>query len=110
METIKIAVQGEELEVINVELTAEEVRGLYVLRKEQIVKIAELEKKLDSTEKSKKYADDRDTESRNELSQANTLLTALGIAEKTNEENDYQRKALTVSTRIALYIASVKTI
>lgn len=105
MNTITITVAGEEFESLNIELTAEEVLALYKLRKEQTQRLVELEKKLKDTEQSLKYASDGRSEVQNELAQANTLLSALGVAEKTSEEESYYRKPLTVTTRIALYIA-----
>lgn len=108
MNTIVITVPGEELENLNVELTSEEVSALYKLRKDNSVKIAELEKKLADKEQTLKWASEARTTAENELAQAHTLLTALGVSEKTNEEESYSRKTLTVTTRIALYIAQVK--
>jgi hypothetical protein len=108
MTTITITVSGEELENLNIELTTEEVTALYKLRKEQAVKVADLEKKLASAELSLTHAQDSRNEANNELAQAHTLLSALGVAEKTNEEESYYRKNLTVTTRIALYIAVSK--
>jgi chromosome segregation ATPase len=108
MTTIIITVPGEELENLSIELTSEEVTALYKLRKDNAVRVAELEKKLKDAETNLKYAQDGRTEAQNELSQANTLLSALGIAEKTNEEESYYRKPLPVVARIALYIANVK--
>lgn len=105
MESITIQVEGEELEQINVELSKEEVSAIYKQRKEQAKKLIELEKKLSDAEKSKKYSDDNLSVAKNELDQAHTLLTALGIQDKTNHEESYYRKDLNVSTRIALYIA-----
>jgi hypothetical protein len=106
MQTIIITVAGEELESLNLELTAEEVTALYKLRKEQTAKVAELEKKLTDLEKSKKYTEEKLSSATDEIQQANTLLTALGIQEKTGEEEAYYRKVLNISTRIALYIAT----
>jgi uncharacterized coiled-coil protein SlyX len=108
MNTITITVAGEELENLNIELTSEEVAALYKLRKENAVRVADLEKKLSAQGDSIKYANESRAEAQNELSQAHTLLSALGIAEKTNEEESYYRKPLSVSTRIALYIAHNK--
>lgn len=110
MNTITIQVSGEELETLNVELTAEEVAALYKLRKENAVKLAELEKKLDEVTKQKEYSQKREETAQAEICEANTLLTALGIADKTNHEESYYRKDLKVATRIALYIASVRTV
>lgn len=108
MNTITITVAGEELENLNIELTSEEVVALYKLRKENAVRVADLEKKLSAQGDTLKYAIESRAEAQNELSQAHTLLSALGIAEKTNEEESYYRKPLSVSTRIALYIAHTK--
>jgi len=106
MQTITIAVPGDEYETINVELTGEEVLSLYKLRKEQAVKIVDLEKKLKDSEQTMGYLRGQDTEKGAELAQAHGLLTALGIAEKTEHEESYHRKPMTVSTRIALYIST----
>lgn len=109
MNTITITVAGEELENLNIELTSEEVAALYKLRKENSIRVSELEKKLTEKENSLKYATEGRAEAQNELSQAHTLLSALGIIEKTNEDESYYRKPLSVSTRIALYIAHAKS-
>lgn len=106
MSSIVIAVQSEEYETINVELSEEEVRSLYLLRKENATKITELQKSLDSASLNKKYAEESRDEARNELIQGHTLLTALGVPLKTNEEEVYYRKDLMITTRIALYIAA----
>lgn len=105
MESIVITVSGEELEQVNVELTKEEVCAIYLQRKEQVRKIAELEKKLADAETVHKYTKGKLDAASEELDQANTLLTALGIQEKTDHEEIYYRKNLQVATRIALYIA-----
>lgn len=110
MNTITIQVSGEELETLNVELTSEEVAALYKLRKENAVKIAELEKKLKQETDMKNNYSNLITEAQSEIGEANTLLTALGVADKTNHEESYYRKDLKVATRIALYIATVRTV
>jgi len=110
MNTITIQVFGEELETLNAELTSEEVAALYKLRKENAVKIAELEKKLKQETDLKNTYSDRLTDVQSEIGEANTLLTALGVADKTNHEESYYRKDLKVATRIALYIATVRTV
>lgn len=106
MSSIVIAVQSEEYETINVELTEEEVRSLYMLRKENASKIAELIKDLESAKSNRKYAEDSRDKYNDELIQGHTLLTALGVPVKTNEEEVYYRKDLMITTRIALYIAN----
>ena len=108
MDSIKIDVEGTDLEIITIELGKEEVVALYKQRKELNTKLAELQKELESLKSGKKYAEDRRDEYNEELSQANTLLSALGVQEKTNEEEAYYRKPLKVATRIALYIASLR--
>lgn len=106
MSTITIVVPGEELENLSIELSTEEVTALYRLRKEQTMKIVELEKKFSDSERYKKHTEEKLADANSELQQANTLLTALGIQEKTAEEEAYYRKPLQVATRIALYIAA----
>ena len=106
MNTITITVPGEELENLSIELSTEEVTALYKLRKEQTMKIAELEKKITDAGNTKKYTEEKLADANSELQQAHTLLTALGIQEKTAEEEAYYRKTLQIATRIALYIAA----
>jgi len=105
MSSITIVVSGTEYETVQMELSSAQVVDLYNLRKTQAVKITELEKKIKDTELSLKYSQEAKTKAEEELQQAHALMTALGIIEKTNEEETYYRKALTLSTRIALYLA-----
>lgn len=105
---IKIEVEGTELESITIELSKEEVSAMYKQRKELNAKVSELQKEVESVKSNKKYTEDRNAELSNELSEANTLLTALGVQEKTSEEESYYRKQLKIATRIALYIANSK--
>ena len=60
MSSITSTVQSEEYETVNVELTEEEVRSLYLLRKENATKIALLQNNLDSANSSEKYAEDEE--------------------------------------------------
>lgn len=108
METITISVAGEELEVISIELSTEEVRALYNARKELTKKVEELTKELDSSKKNHEYARINLVEATAELGEGHTLLTALGIKDKTDHEESYYRKDLKIATRIALYIAANK--
>jgi len=105
MSSITIVVSGTEYETVQMELSSDQVVDLYNLRKTQAVKITELEKKIKDTELSLKYSQEAKTKAEEELQQAHALMSALGIIEKTNEEETYYRKALTLSTRIALYLA-----
>ncbi len=108
MNTITIQIQSEEYETLAVELTAEEVTALYKLRKENQLKLAELEKKITTIESNHKYTETQRDKAVTELTQAHTLLTALGIPDKTDHEESYYRKDLEVTTRLALYIAKEK--
>lgn len=108
MSTIQITAQTENRELINVKLTSNEVAELYKLRKENQAKIAELEKKLSDLTSNKKYAETVKDKLERELTQAHTLLTALGIPDKTDHEESYYRKDLEITARIALYIAKEK--
>ena len=108
MEKICIVVESEELEKISIELTADEVLALYKLRKEQTAKIAELEKQAQANKNTLEYLQKQQSQLQEEISEANTLLTALGIQEKTNAEESYYRKDLNVSTRIALLLGGIK--
>ena len=106
MSTIQITIQSEEYESITIDLSSEEVTALYKLRKEQACKIAELEKKVSDLESNKKYAESVRDKAQGELAQVHTLLTALGIPDKTDHEESFYRKDLEGTTRIALYIAN----
>ena len=106
LKSVVIQVPGEELETVNVELSVEEIRSIYLLRKEDKKEIVALEKKVKDMETSLKYSNDRRDAAESELKQANTLLTALGVPDKTKEEESWREEKLTVPTRIALYIAN----
>lgn len=105
MQTINIGIQGDEPQLVTLSLDEVQVTSLYLNNKEQIKQIAELQKKLSDTENSLKYASNARDEAKDQIEHANVLLTALGVQEKDNHEQDYYRKVLPVSTRIALYIA-----
>jgi hypothetical protein len=104
-ESIQISVPGEELENVVISLTKEEIRTLYLNTKDNRNQVVELEKKISSLENSKKYSEERRERAEIEIAQANTLLTALGVQEKTDSEVSYSQQQLPISTRIALYIA-----
>ena len=106
MQTINIKVEGTEMEVVTLSLDEVQVAALYAESKQQKAKIAEIEKKLKDSEQYKDMYSKTAAEKQSELDGANILLTALGVQEKDNNENDYYRKPLPVATRIALYIAN----
>lgn len=105
---ITITIPSEDFQNINLELTEDEVRILYLSSKEHPKKLEQLNKELESAKTSRKYAEESRDEAKNELIQGHTLLTALGIPLKTNEEEVYYRKDLTITTRIALFLAGKK--
>lgn len=108
MNTIQIETKGTDLETITITLDENQVSSIYEELKQAKKDNAELIKKLADKEQSLKYASEARTELQQELGEANTLLTALGVQEKTSHEESYYRKDLKVSTRIALYIATNK--
>jgi chromosome segregation ATPase len=109
MENITITVQGNELESINITLTQDEVTHIYKQYKELQGKVTALTKAAEDLKNTIKYREDSLNEKTKELSQAHTLMSALGVTEKTNEEESYYRKNLDIGTRIALYIATNKS-
>ena len=102
---INITIEGNELEMIVLSLDENQVESMYLNNKEKSKTIDELTKKIEIIEKNAKYTTDNLSEARKELENANVLLTALDVQEKTNHEQDYYKTALPVSIRIALYIA-----
>jgi len=107
MQKINITIEGDDPETITLSLDEIQVTNMYLNSKVQIKTIAELEKKLDTSEKSLKYVSEIRDEVKKEIEHANVLLTALDVQEKTNHEQDWSRTTLSVSTRIALYIAKI---
>lgn len=78
---------------------------MYLSQQKNQKELADLAKKLaDSERMAKHHIEGRDNLN-SELQQAHGLLSALGVEEKTKEEEVYYRKPLTITTRIALYIA-----
>ncbi len=108
MNTIQIQTSGTDLETITLTLTDTEVRNLYESNKDLREEIKNLTKELESAKSNHKYASEARTELQSEVNEANTLLTALGVQEKTVAEQSYYEKQLKLSTRIALYIATNK--
>ena len=81
---------------------------MYNAKKEQAKKIEELTKNLEQEKKNMEYTKGNLADASTELSEGHTLLTALGVKDKTDHEESYYRKDLKIATRIALYIASNK--
>lgn len=108
MQTISITVEGVEMEKVTLTFDEVQVKSLYSESKVMKAKIAELEKKVKQSDEYKEMYSKLNDESKKELEGANILLTALGVQEKDNNENEYYRKVLPVATRIALYIANQK--
>lgn len=108
MSIIQIVIQGTELENVTVNLDTEQVTSLYLSQQKNQKEIAELTKKISDLESRNKSNVERGDKFDTELQQAHALMSALGVDEKTKEEETYYRKPLSITTRIALYIAGVK--
>ena len=106
MTIMQIVVPGTEFEDITVNLDTAQVTTMYLQQQKLNTTIAEQNKKLADSERNLKYAQEAKQTAENELQQAHGLMTALGIDDKTKEEEVYYRKPLTLSTRIAVYIAT----
>ena len=102
---MKIKVKGSNLEMLDIEVNEEQVQEMWRINSEQLEQIKQLTKQVSDRESTLKYVredlDKKDTQ----IKEANILLTMLGVAEKDNNEESYSRTTLSVSTRIALYIA-----
>jgi chromosome segregation ATPase len=108
MNTIQIQTKGSDLETITITLDDNQVAAIYESNKELIKEIADLKKELENKTSNYKWASETRDKATSEISQANTLLTALGVQLQTNEEDSYRRTELPIATRIALYIATNK--
>ena len=106
MTIMQIVVPATELEDITINLDTAQVTTMYLQQQKLNTTIAEQNKELTELERKLKYAQEGKQTAENELQQARGLMTALGIDEKTKEEETYYRKPLTLSTRIAMYIAT----
>jgi chromosome segregation ATPase len=106
MNTIQIQTKGSDLETITISLDENQVSSIYEQHKELQKEVTELKKKLESEKQNYKWAQESRDKANSEISQANTLLTALGVQLQTNEEESYRRTDLPIATRIALYIAT----
>jgi len=106
--SIQIEIFGTDLETIAITLDQKEVKALYENNKALKEQIKTLEKELDSQKTNYKWASEARDTARSEIAQASTLLTALGVQLKTNEEESYRQTELPIATRIALYIATNK--
>jgi chromosome segregation ATPase len=108
MHTIQIEIFGTDLETIAITLDQKEVKALYENNKALKEEIKTLNKEIESQKSNYKWASEKRDLFSSEISQANTLLTALGVQMQTNEEESYRRTELPIATRIALYIATTK--
>ena len=105
MSIIQITIQGTELENVTVNLDTEQVTALYLNQQKNLREINDLTKKVSDSEHRIKTNSETIERLNSELQQAHGLLSALGVDDKTKEEEVYYRKQLALSTRIALYIA-----
>jgi hypothetical protein len=108
MSSIQIVIQGTKLENVTVNLDTEQVTALYLNPQKNLKEITDLTKKLADVESRNKSNTERGDKFDMELKQAHALMSALGVDDKTKEEETYYRTPLSVTTRIALYIATVK--
>jgi Na+-transporting NADH:ubiquinone oxidoreductase subunit NqrC len=108
MSIIQITVQGTELENVTVNLDTAQVTALYLDKQKNLAEIADLMKKKNELEKAQKYNTEQKDKLDFELKQAHALLSALGVDEKTKEEEAYYRTPLSLTTRLALYFATHK--
>ena len=106
MDSINITIPSERFETMVITLSSEEVATLFKTRKEQAEQIIKLTKDLKTKTEYYDATIEASELKSTEIAQANALLTALGITEKTTEEEIYRRKPLSIATRIALYIAT----
>jgi len=108
MNSIQIQVTSNTFEVVTLNLDEAQVTNMYNTQVAALKEIEELKKKVKDAESSYKYEQTHREKSDTELMHANMLMTALGVQEKTQEEEKYYQKQLPVATRIALYIAASK--
>jgi len=108
MNMIQIETTGTDLENIVITLSDTEVKALYENNKSLKDEVKQLTKEVNSEKQNYKWASETRDRYSSEISQANTLLTALGVQIKTNEEESYRQTELPIATRIALYIATNK--
>lgn len=108
MSIMQIIVPGTDLEQVTVNLDTDQVTNLYLNQAKYTKEILEMTKKLADTERMSKHYSESKDKAEAELQQAHALLSALGVEEKTKEEEAYYRKPLSVTTRIAVYIAGLK--
>jgi chromosome segregation ATPase len=106
--SIQIEVTGTDLEIIAITLSDKEVKAIYEQNKSLKEEVKNLNKEVETQKSNYKWASESRDKVTSEVSQANTLLTALGVQLQTNEEESYRRTELPVATRIALYIATNK--
>lgn len=108
MSIIQIVIQGTELENVTVNLDTEQVTALYLNQQKNLTEIADLTRKLSDAERRYNSVSQDKDKFEGELKQAHALLNALGVDEKTKEEEVYYRTTLSLTTRLALYLATNK--
>lgn len=102
---MKIKVKESNLEVLDIEVNEEQVQEMWNTNSEQLEQIKQLTKDLESRFNSLMYKSEEVDKLNSQIREANILLTMLGVAEKDNNEESYNRTTLSIATRIALYIA-----
>lgn len=102
---MKIKVKGSNLEMLDIEVNEDQVQAMYDANLDYVKQIKDLTKDLENKTSSLKYKFEEMDKLNSQIREANILLSMLGVAEKDNNEENYSRTTLSVSTRIALYIA-----
>ena len=96
---------SEEETVRQVALEQPQVQAMFEQNNKMRKEIEDLKKKIENAESNRKYYNDQYYESRKEIDQTHTLLTALGVVEKPEKEYAQQHP---LPIRLALYIANNK--
>jgi hypothetical protein len=102
---MKIKVKGSNLEMLDIEVNEEQVQEMWNTNSEQREQINQLTKDLEHKLSSLTYKSEEINRLNYQLREGHILLTMLGVADKDNNEESYNRTILSISTRIALYIA-----
>ena len=106
MDNIQIEVSGVELETIVVTLNKEEVKSIYEERKALRAEVEELKKKLAQEENNYKYAREARDKADKQIEEMNALFDALDIKAKTDHEESWARKDLSLVARFSIFLVS----
>ena len=108
MTTITVTTKSTELEPIVITLTQDQVQSIYDEVKELRTKVAELEKSLSNEKQYKETYSNQSAKLQKEIDSMHTIFTVMGVKEKTDAEESWNRRDLDLVTRMALFIAQNK--